>query len=97
MIYPDRDYDGEAAFEKALKQVEGVTDVKGYVLVNNTGWTFSKNGFRFDVRFWANCYGVYVGAYELMGSSEFYAAGNKLPKGHSSTNLEEILSAIKAL
>ena len=57
--------EGENAFEEALAKVEGVSEVKGYTLCNNYGWTFKKNGQTFDVRFWANCYGVYIGTYQL--------------------------------
>lgn len=39
----------------------GATEIKQYYLVSNYGYTFNLNGQKYDVRFWANCYGAYVG------------------------------------
>lgn len=53
--------------EILLNNIEGVTDVKPYTLVNNWGCTFVKNGKHYDVRRWINCYGVDLG-YQLFGT-----------------------------
>ena len=46
---------------EALEQIDGVTDIKCYCLINNYGATFMKNGKKHDLRRWANCYGVDCG------------------------------------
>lgn len=56
--------------EKLKKQKEqlqnaGAENIKGYTLVNNSGYTFNKNGIYYDLRHWINCYGVEVDYYEL--------------------------------
>lgn len=38
----------------------GATEIESYNLVNNYGYRFTINGNRYDIRFWANCYGVEV-------------------------------------
>lgn len=43
---------------KQILEKHGATNLDGYVLVNNYGWTFDMNGRRYDARYWANCYGV---------------------------------------
>ena len=45
----------------ALEAIEGVTDIKTYTLVNNYGAYFKKDGVKFDLRRWANCYGADCG------------------------------------
>ena len=39
----------------------GAKKIEGYVLINNYGYTFELDGVRYDARFWANCYGAYIG------------------------------------
>lgn len=56
--------------KKVLSNVEklqniGCTDVKSYALVSNHGYTFSKGGVKYDLRYWENCYGVYGGGWHL--------------------------------
>ena len=43
--------------EVRLLEKYGATNIKGYTLVNNYGYTFELNGKRWDARYWANCYG----------------------------------------
>lgn len=43
----------------------GCTDISGYCLVNNYGYTFSKGGVEYDLRYWENCYGVYGGGWHV--------------------------------
>lgn len=45
----------------ALEAIEGVTDIKTYTLINNYGAYFKKDGVKFDLRRWANCYGTDIG------------------------------------
>lgn len=35
----------------------GAEDIRPYELVNNYGFLFTKDGKRYDARYWANCYG----------------------------------------
>ena len=41
---------------KTLKKY-GAKDIKGYCLVSNYGYTFTIDDAKYDIRFWANCYG----------------------------------------
>ena len=52
-----------------LVSIEGVTNIKHYLLVNNEGYTFEYRGFKFDLRHWRNCYGVAMNNYSLMNNS----------------------------
>lgn len=49
----------------------GAENIEGYVLVNNWGYTFEVSGVKYDARFWANCYGAAVNAWEV------FACGGK--------------------
>lgn len=51
--------------EKELLQNAGAENVQGYCLVNNNGYTFNKNGCKYDLRHWLNCYGCDVDYYTL--------------------------------
>lgn len=84
---------GENAFEEALSKIEGVSDVVGYTLVNNYGWAFKKNGHKYDVRFWANCYGVYIGDYQLSAVDE----APEIKGVRSSREVCDLLPTIEAL
>lgn len=44
-----------------LSKIQGVENIEIYYLVNNYGATFTKNGVKFDLLRWANCYGVDCG------------------------------------
>ena len=44
-------------FVQRLKNI-GCEDVKGYTLISNYGYRFTKNGKRYDLRYWDNCYGM---------------------------------------
>jgi len=58
-------------FFKELEQKEtrlqntGAENVKHYTLINNSGYTFDKNGVHYDLRHWLNCYGADVDHYTL--------------------------------
>ena len=52
-----------------LESIEGVTNIKHYLLVNNEGYTFEYRGFKFDLRHWRNCYGVEMNNYSLMSNA----------------------------
>ena len=55
--------------EDRLKKY-GATNIKRYSLINNYGYTFEINGARFDIRFWANCYGVARDVWEILPLSK---------------------------
>lgn len=52
------------AKETALKSI-GCKDINRYDLVNNYGYTFTKDGVKYDLRHWLNCYGEAVDYWEL--------------------------------
>ena len=89
---------GENAFAKALAKIDGVTEVEHYCLVSNYGWTFKKRGYTFDVRFWENCYGAYIGEYQLFScSAEFAKSGRKFEGTTQTADLAELLETIKRI
>jgi hypothetical protein len=51
--------------EIAKLQTAGCVNVKGYSLCSNYGYTFSKDGVDYDLRYWENCYGVYGGGWRV--------------------------------
>ena len=51
--------------EQKLLAIEGVTDVNSYMLVSNYGYTFKKNGHKYDIRYWANCYGCQLDEWRI--------------------------------
>ena len=61
MINIFQDYEHE---KKALNDA-GVENIKSYCLINNDGYTFTKNGTPYDFRHWLNCYGASVDFYTL--------------------------------
>lgn len=44
-----------------LSNIQRVENIKTYTLVNNYGADFTKDGVKFDLRRWANCYGADCG------------------------------------
>ena len=36
----------------------GATEIESYCLISNYGYRFKIDGIKYDIRFWANCYGV---------------------------------------
>lgn len=56
-----RDYDGQLNYLISM----GCSDVKEYCLVNNFGYTFNLDGSRYDLRYWANCYGCELNYWSL--------------------------------
>lgn len=51
----------EYELAKALEKIKGVSEVKPYGLINNWGCYFKKGEKNYDLRRWANCYGVDCG------------------------------------
>jgi hypothetical protein len=52
---------------KTQKLIEiGCTNIEAYTLVSNYGYTFSKGGVKYDLRYWENCYGVYGGGWSVV-------------------------------
>lgn len=48
----------------------GATNIEGYSLVNNYGFTFDLDGKKYDARFWANCYGTALNRWEVMSRNK---------------------------
>ena len=48
----------------------GATNIKGYCLINNYGYTFELDGAEYDARFWANCYGFSPMRWDIHGGKE---------------------------
>lgn len=53
----------------AKLQSVGCVNVKSYALVSNYGYTFSKGGVDYDLRYWENCYGVYGGGWSVSAAN----------------------------
>lgn len=43
----------------------GATEIEGYCLISNHGYRFKINGIKYDLRFWANCYGAEINKWEI--------------------------------
>jgi hypothetical protein len=43
----------------------GCLRVEAYSLVENYGYKFVKGGYKYDLRCWNNCYGVYGGGWRV--------------------------------
>ena len=82
----------ESNLEMLLDNIEGVTDVKPYSLVNNWGCTFMKNDKHYDVRRWVNCYGVDLG-YQLFGTKAEEDTHHFTP----SKDLDVVLKQVKEM
>lgn len=74
-----------------IKQYE-VENIEGYCLVNNYGYTFAKDGRRYDARFWANCYGASPMVWEVTPLHNEDEKG-VLPKPDWATELEGRLNS----
>ncbi len=69
----------------------GATEIEGYSLVSNYGYTFKLNGRKYDARFWANCYGAYLGKWNIHGCEPY-----KSVSGSNSTPPDaELIEKIK--
>ena len=53
-------------FVQRLKDI-GCENVQGYTLISNYGYAFTKNGIRYDLRYWANCYGMDLDYWSISG------------------------------
>lgn len=49
-------------------ELVGCVDIQTYTLVSNYGYTFSKGGVKYDLRYWENYYGVYGGGWHVSTS-----------------------------
>lgn len=52
--------------ENGILEKYGAENIKSYCLINNYGYTFKINGVKYDIRFWENCYGAYIGKWSVM-------------------------------
>lgn len=43
----------------------GATEIEGYCLISNYGYTFAYKGKRYDARYWANCYGAALNVWKI--------------------------------
>ena len=72
----------------------GATNIEGYVLVNNYGYCFNlPSGNRYDARFWANCYGAYIGRWDTMRASD----KNSTPTEEETKLLEKITDELNEI
>ena len=57
----------EMAKDKIVEILEenGATDINGYSLINNYGYTFMLDGKKCDARYWANCYGCALDRWDV--------------------------------
>ena len=55
--------------DELLLKEAGATAIKFYMLINNYGYTFIKNGIKYDLRFWANCYGCALNHWSISGGN----------------------------
>lgn len=81
--------------EQDLKNA-GCENVKSYMLINNYGYTFTKDNVKYDLRHWLNCYGADVNFWALDGT--VINGKNDKATGHGNfNNFDEALDYIKIL
>lgn len=51
---------------KAMLIKHGATDIKSYLLINNSGYEFIIKGVKYDLRHWRNVYGCEVDYYRII-------------------------------
>ncbi len=78
--------------EREVLEKYGATNIKYYSLVNNYGFTFEIDNEKFDVRYWANCYGVAINKWSV----ETYMVSKKLENEtrNKITNIEKELNEL---
>lgn len=74
----------------------GCENVDSYMLVNNYGYTFIKDGIKYDLRHWLNCYGADVNYWSLDGHQIDSKDYVRLDKSTFKT-FEEALEFIKTI
>lgn len=84
-------------FKEKIRRVKGVSEVKEYSLVSNYGVTFKKGGYSFDIRYWANCYGVALNYWSIMPSKEFAADGKNVNGPKTAHDLSEFVPVVEGL
>ena len=47
----------------------GATEIERYCLISNYGYRFKIDGIKYDIRFWANCYGAELNRWEISPST----------------------------
>lgn len=52
-------------YEEILKKY-GASDIERYSLISNYGYTFYIGENKYDIRFWANCYGAEINKWQIM-------------------------------
>ena len=55
--------------EVEILEKYGAEEIKSYCLISNYGYIFYIKGIKYDIRFWENCYGAYIGRWEIMPAS----------------------------
>lgn len=55
--------------EKILERY-GATEIESYSLISNYGYRFKIDGIKYDIRFWANCYGASLNRWEISPSTQ---------------------------
>lgn len=59
----------------AALEAAGAQEVKPYTLINNEGYTFTKDGIKYDLRHWLNIYGAEVDFWSVGGNRTEKEAG----------------------
>ena len=52
-------------YKVEILKKHGAEEIKYYSLISNYGYTFSIRGNKFDIRFWANCYGAEINRWSI--------------------------------
>lgn len=60
----------KSATAKEVLESFGATNIEGYCLISNFGYTFELDGKRYDARFWANSYGCAINLWDVMSLNE---------------------------
>lgn len=72
----------------------GAKDIKGYCLISNYGYHFDLDGKRYDVRYWANCYGVALNRWEIMSAGKNEDGTRYKMDPETKSKIEKVLNEI---
>ena len=56
-------------YEQILEKY-GATEIERYSLINNYGYRFKIDGIKYDIRFWANCYGAELNVWRIHSQTQ---------------------------
>lgn len=75
----------------AILKKHGAQEIRYYSLINNSGYVFTLDGSRYDLRHWRNIYGVEVDHYNYVTTKDASEETSKKLRAI----LEEIKEAIR--